>query len=357
MSTDRPLIVAVTLGTRGDVAPFCAAGMHLVAHGYRFRLVAPTTGQRLAERCGLEFAALNADNAGDALQDDSVARLAGAGVLGTLRNIPRMRGMAQRHVGRLMARTAEAASDADLVLWHWFLPFAAWVAEARGKPALMVAPQPVAATPLHPLPVVPAASLGGPLNRASYHLPRLPSLLLRGAFNDFRNGLGLPPLGRFAHPFPPGTPAFLACSPALLPPGMSLPEGTEAGGALPLHLGKDWTPGDDLQRFLDAGPPPVYLGFGSLPYVPRHARSALAEGLAHWGGRAILFKGGAKLKLPQGERLFLTGPQPHEKLFPMTAGVVHHGGAGTLHMGLSAGRPTFNTPIVFDRQFWGVRAR
>jgi UDP:flavonoid glycosyltransferase YjiC (YdhE family) len=33
--------------------------------------------------------------------------------------------------------------------------------------------------------------------------------------------------------------------------------------------------------------------------------------------------------------------------------VVHHGGAGTTHTGLYAGRPSFAVPQFFDQPYWG----
>lgn len=46
---------------------------------------------------------------------------------------------------------------------------------------------------------------------------------------------------------------------------------------------------------------------------------------------------------------------PHDWLFPMMAGVVHHGGAGTTAAGLRAGIPTVVKPFFADQFFWGER--
>jgi sterol 3beta-glucosyltransferase len=44
---------------------------------------------------------------------------------------------------------------------------------------------------------------------------------------------------------------------------------------------------------------------------------------------------------------------PHDWLFPHTAAVVHHGGAGTTAAGLRAGKPTVICPFIADQPFWG----
>ncbi|MFE3055854.1 glycosyltransferase [Nocardia sp. NPDC059239] len=49
------------------------------------------------------------------------------------------------------------------------------------------------------------------------------------------------------------------------------------------------------------------------------------------------------------------GRLPHEWLFPRTAAVVHHGGAGTTGTGLRAGVPNVVCPFHMDQPFWGAR--
>jgi sterol 3beta-glucosyltransferase len=44
---------------------------------------------------------------------------------------------------------------------------------------------------------------------------------------------------------------------------------------------------------------------------------------------------------------------PHDWLFPQTAVVVHHGGAGTTGAGLRAGLPNIIVPFISDQPFWG----
>jgi sterol 3beta-glucosyltransferase len=48
---------------------------------------------------------------------------------------------------------------------------------------------------------------------------------------------------------------------------------------------------------------------------------------------------------------------PHHWLFPKLAGVVHHGGAGTLHAGLAYGLPTLVLPFGADQPFNGDRVK
>ena len=118
-----------------------------------------------------------------------------------------------------------------------------------------------------------------------------------------------------------------------------------------------WEPPVDLVRFLHAGPPPVYVGFGSMVNrKPEEAADLALQALARTGQRGVLSSGWGGLKkeaLP--ETVFMTGSVPHGWLFPQMAAVVHHGGVGTTAEGLRAGVPSVLTPFFGDQPFWGRR--
>ncbi len=51
----------------------------------------------------------------------------------------------------------------------------------------------------------------------------------------------------------------------------------------------------------------------------------------------------------------MVGDLPHDWLFPRTAAVVHHAGAGTTGAGLRAGVPAVPVPVLVDQPFWADR--
>ena len=118
-----------------------------------------------------------------------------------------------------------------------------------------------------------------------------------------------------------------------------------------------WEPPIDLVHFLQAGPPPVYIGFGSMPSrKPEEAANLVLQALARSGQRGVLSAGWGGLKnddLPK--TVCMVGSLPHSWLFPQMAAVVHHGGAGTTAAGLSAGVPSIVTPFFGDQPFWAQR--
>jgi sterol 3beta-glucosyltransferase len=119
-----------------------------------------------------------------------------------------------------------------------------------------------------------------------------------------------------------------------------------------------YQPPSELQDFLKSGPPPVYIGFGSMVDQERaHITGIIVESLQRVECRGILLGGWAQLgtgDLPGS--IYLVDQVPHEWLFPRVAAVVHHGGAGTSAAGFRAGIPTITVPFYADQFFWGWRA-
>ena len=119
----------------------------------------------------------------------------------------------------------------------------------------------------------------------------------------------------------------------------------------------DWQLPPELADFLQAGPPPVYVGFGSMPAEDAQAQTAIvAEAIKRSGQRALLATGWGGLSgADLGSRVHVIEHAPHGWLFPRCAAVVHHGGAGTTHEGLRWGRPSIVCPVGVDQPFWGRR--
>ena len=61
------------------------------------------------------------------------------------------------------------------------------------------------------------------------------------------------------------TPAIYGFSRYVVPPAQDWRANVHVAGYWSLNEQSGWQPPDDLVRFLDAGEPPVYVGFGSMP--------------------------------------------------------------------------------------------
>jgi sterol 3beta-glucosyltransferase len=120
-----------------------------------------------------------------------------------------------------------------------------------------------------------------------------------------------------------------------------------------------WTPDAALARFLDDGPPPVLITFGSVMHAdPDAITGIVARAVEMSGVRAILQHGWSGLgRTPLPPAMLAVGPVPHAWLLPRVACLVHHGGAGTTAAALRAGVPTVVVPHNGDQPIWGQLAR
>ena len=147
-------------------------------------------------------------------------------------------------------------------------------------------------------------------------------------------------------------------SPALIPKPKDWGPHISISGFYFLSLASNFTPKPDLDAFLKAGPPPVYIGFGSIVVDDPNAMTKLIfEAVKKTGQRALVSKGwggfGAdEMGIPEG--VFMLGNVPHDWLFQHVSCVVHHGGAGTTAAGILAGKPTVVVPFFGDQPFWGA---
>jgi len=203
---------------------------------------------------------------------------------------------------------------------------------------------------------------GGSLNRLSHHLTR--QIMWQGFRSADRLArqevLGLPP-APFWGPYNTGRvhhyPILYGFSPSVIPPPSDWDSNTHVTGYWFLDPAADWTPLLALIEFLQAGSPPVYVGFGSMSNrKPEETADLVLQALARTQQRAIMLSGwGGLHKADLPGSVFMLDSIPFSWLFQRVAAVVHHGGAGTTAAGLRAGVPSIVIPFFGDQFFWGQR--
>ena len=130
----------------------------------------------------------------------------------------------------------------------------------------------------------------------------------------------------------------------------------DIAGFVFLDLASSFKPPEALVEFLDAGEPPVYIGFGSIVVDdPDIFTKMIFEAVEKAGIRALVSKGWGGLgdEGSKPDSVYMLDNTPHDWLFPKCSAVVHHGGAGTTAIGLKCGKPTMIVPFFGDQQFWG----
>jgi UDP:flavonoid glycosyltransferase YjiC (YdhE family) len=172
--------------------------------------------------------------------------------------------------------------------------------------------------------------------------------------------LDMPPVswrGPFDHMYEHQMPYLYGFSPSVVPRPDDWPDWHHISGYWFLDRDPSWSPPEPLQRFIESGPKPISIGFGSM--VGRHAQrlvEAAVEAVERSGQRAVLIGGWAQVEgMHVPDSIFKIDAVPHDWLFPRMAAVVHHGGSGTTAAGLRAGVPSVVVPFFGDQPYWGRR--
>jgi len=360
-------VLLATIGTRGDVQPFLALALGLRARGHEVAIATCPRFASMLDAHGIPLLPL--DEGLLELLDSTAGRAIFAGLdgaLGMLRTIPKV----LRQVGpihhRLVA-AAWAATEAfapDVVVHHPKLFCMPVFAARRGIPALLALFVPMLApTGTAPVPGLPRLPLGHGYNRLTWHALRL--AMRAGSapwLRPWRRRHDPEHRARAAHPLRTARdrplPMLHAFSAAVCPPPGDWPAEATLTGYWFLPEA-DWTPPPALAAFIDAGPAPVYVGFGSMAGVdPASTTRVVLDAVARAGVRAVLATGWGGIAVsdvPAG--VFLLDAAPHAALFPRMSAVIHHGGAGTTAAGLRAGCPTVVCPFAVDQPFWGARVQ
>ncbi len=342
-------ICILTFGTRGDVQPFIALGVGLKAAGHTVLVATLEEFKPSVVGYGLQHETLR----GDYLK-------AAQSTIGSKRGNPLK--LIRQYIE--MARdTLEdewaSAQGCEVFIYNSAAIGGYHIAEKLPVPSFAAFPTPLySPTGEFPSPFFPFSNLG-PFNRMSHRLfTKMGPSLYRRAINDWRKeALGLPPAK--GETMLRGNPVKIlyAYSESVLPRPADWDESSIVTGYWFLAAPDGWQPDPALVEFLQAGPPPVYVGFGSMFMDGGESKTRIvAEALRLAGQRGVLatgWGGMAAASLP--EDIFVLDAVPHDWLFPQVAAIVHHGGAGTTGASLRAGKPTIICPFVGDQPFWGRR--
>ncbi|CAG7921989.1 unnamed protein product [Penicillium olsonii] len=360
-------IVIQVVGSRGDVQPFVALGAELQKHGHRVRLATHAMFEELVLGADLEFFSIG----GDPVELMSyMVRHPGL--------IPSMRSLRAGDIQRKRASITEILNgcwrscvEPDERLGTPFVadaiianpPSFAHVhcAQVLGVSVHLMFTMPWTSTREFPHPLANMKyngdnpSVG---NLISYHFVEwLTWQGLGDLINTFRKDI----LDLDCIPATEGpnlietleVPFTYCWSSALVPKPQDWGAHIDVCGFF-FREPVDYQPPPDLKAFLQSGPPPIYIGFGSIVLENmEETLSILLEAIRRTGVRAIIAKGWCHMQGEESPNIYYVGDCPHEWLFQRVAAVVHHGGAGTTACGLRNGKPTVVIPFFGDQPFWG----
>ncbi|MEU0796288.1 glycosyltransferase [Amycolatopsis sp. NPDC005961] len=333
-------VLLTTWGSRGDVEPLAGLAVALRGLGVDSVVCGPPDEDfvTLLERAGVAHVPLG----------PSVRSV-------VTRERPDPFALADELVTARFDALGAVAGDCDVVVAQGLLPAGARdVAERAGIPYVY------ACYHLHGLPsphVPPGMRPGTPSpagetdNEVLWrHDAERVDALYGPALDRNRAAIGLPPVTNVRDHVFTDRP-WLAADPVLCPTDLDV---RRTGAWL---LPDDRPLPDELEKFLDAGEPPVYVGFGSMAaYAPEGIARIATEAVRAHGLRIVLGSGWAGLTaVDDAEDSFVAGEVNHQALFRRVAAVVHHGGAGTTTTAARAGAPQVVVPRIADQPYWAGR--
>lgn len=313
-------VLLATYGSRGDVQPFVGLAMALKSRGADVRICAPPDEEfaALFSRFGLPILPFPRTWRSWAEQPSTAEE-----------KVFNVDDFVNSYITATYSTVAEAARGCDVLVASGMLHFiAGTVAENVGIPHKFVlfSPSLLGTQPWHELILSP--------------------------INAHRASVGLTPISnaeRFLFTEHP----LLAVDPILGPLEREQESVVER---TPAWLVEDETPlPSQLMAFLNAGSPPVYLGFGSMRILSDSARIAI-QAVRRQGRRVVIARGWSDLApIDEQDDCFSVGEVNQRILFPQVAAVLHHGGAGTTTTAAVAGVPQVIVPQAADQPYWATR--
>jgi UDP:flavonoid glycosyltransferase YjiC (YdhE family) len=347
-----------TWGSEGDIRPFVALGGALAGRGHSVELVYTEIGDRRYDAIASSLG-FTARAVATPIVDADRAIEIGLEVLNTRDQLRQGLIISRSVLEPVIEPMFEAAVDlcrrSDLIVHHFILHASRAAADLAGLPTVTVqfAPMLTPSRYVHPSGTPKLGELG---NVIEWRLARLAlNMTLLKDVNRLRRRVGLEPFGDLLlDAWPSHRLNLFASSPALLDRPPDWPAWHQLCGflELPAHDHEPLSP--EIDAFLSAGPPPVFMGFGSL--MPIAGNEHLTETIATLEGAAGLANCRAiiqsEIERVSTDRVLFVRRTPHTRVFPRCAAVVHHAGAGTTHTTLHAGVPSVPVPHVSDQFAW-----
>lgn len=354
-------VLVATVGSRGDVQPYIALAQGLNSAGHEAVLCTAQHFASFVKGYGVAYAPMS-NGFVDMMTSPAGSQAIEAGVIGrwaTIKPLFTLIRQAPSFLRQMQEDIWQAALQCrpDAIVFHPKCIGARSIAEKLGILAVVASPTPlVVPTGEFAAIGLPELRLGSAVNRLSYRLVDAGYRGFHRVTNAFRReSLGLPPVAH-GEEGAEAPQVLHAYSQHLWPRPKDWPDTAHVTGfwfAEP----QDWSPDEWLVRFLDAGEPPVYVGFGSIAGTNRRQLAqVVVEALRTANVRGVVATGWGGMEFDNvPSSVLVIDEAPHDWLFPQVSAVVHHGGAGSTAAGLRFGKPTVTCPFMLDQPRWGQR--
>ena len=383
--TRKKKILIITNGTRGDIDPFIALGQGLIKRGHQPTICAPISFKNVITDNGIGYAYMNnglpkivKSEAGRSIMESS------ASMGRYVRSGLKMKSVLEPSYRRQLRETFRAAQELspDLIIFNHVAIYGPHIARQLSIPAMAAVSSPIL------IPTGDVAHLlfpqlawlkqfGRLYNRLTYYIFfKIVELVTGYLVREWQKENKLPhhsnkidfykknkrqhkPLIVMHHYSTAVSPLARDWDKNIVITGYWFRQDEK----------KAWQPPKDLVDFIKAGPPPIYIGFGSMTgsrKTMQQVITTIGKVLSKTGTRAVIGVGWSKHDWQamttnnhsaMADKIHYLDEAPHDWLFPKMAGVMHHGGAGTTAAGFRAMKPAIICPFFADQHFWARRVR
>lgn len=348
-------IVLATFGSLGDLHPFLALAIELRGRGHKIVLATMEFYREKIEMMNFEFCSVRPDidfeEAKEMMPDLMDAK---KGPVKMLKEI------VFPHLRAAYEDLIEAVKDADLLISAEVVCAAPSVAEKSGIKWISIGLSPVTTFSATDPGVFPTAQwlrhfhfLGAGFHQAMFRVMRLTIGHWFEPFKEFRRGIGLSEdhnpifddkysdllhLALFSKVLAKPQPDWHQPT---LQTGFCFYDGQSDMGKMP----------EDLEKFLDAGEPPIVFTLGSAAVMDARDFFEVSARTAKILNRRAVLLYGIFNQPPKetDENIAAFDYAPYSKIFPRAACVVHQGGVGTTGQVLRAGVPALIMPYSHDQ--------
>jgi sterol 3beta-glucosyltransferase len=355
-------IALIGFGSRGDVQPFLALALALRERGHSVTLAAPHDFATLVTAYEVDYVPIH--HSFKALLEMNVleqVKREGFRPQAIAATVRRSAAEMKALYHDAMTAASELAPKADMIIAHGLVSALAYTLHQQFHVPILSA----VALPSYPTREFPNVFFPSlPIAKRFYNplthrlIMRIMIAYMMDAMNGYRRQVGLTTLSlsqTLDIIFSEQIPLAMHYSPRLGSVPSDWGAHIHVVGTWPLPAPANWTPPDKLSAFLAQGDPPIFIGFGSA-IVPNPAKMirCVSEALRIAGLRGVLQAGWAGLT-HEDDQLTPIEDVPHDWLFPRMAAIVHHGGSGTTHSAVRAGKPSLVVPFYADQPYWGRR--
>lgn len=353
-------IVIFTLGSRGDVQPYVALGVEALKHKHNVVICTGKSFQSFIEDNNIEFCEADLDLMAllKTEEGQEVFNNGGKHLVKAMRYAKEKVNPAYR---KTMEKFYECAKGADMIIYHPKALAAPDIALKLNIPCISMSPVPFI-YPIDEFPNLVVSSkvnLGKTLNRLSYTATKYAEASNIKEINDFREKvLHLPKRksGIYAYDINNNAiPIVYPISKFIFEDVKSWNDKVYLPGFVYLE-NKNEKLDSNIEDFIHNGDKPIVITFSSMPLKePERFKKILIEALKLSYNRAIILTGISGMEFKDEKNILAVPSAPHGLLFPLSKGIMHHGGVGTMASALKSGKPQLIMPFSVDQPFWANR--